>query len=84
MLHHPNSFKGAREQLDQFLVEDADHDPLRARGVRQRPQEVEGRSHPERFPHRRHEAHGRVVLGREQEPQSDVVDALRDVVEIQF
>jgi hypothetical protein len=53
----------ARLDADQVLVEDAHHLVGRARGVRERSQDVEDGAHAELLAHRRGVLHGRMVVG---------------------
>ena len=57
---------------------DAEHPVPRARGVRERAEEVEDRPDPELLPHRRRVAHRGVMRPREHEPEAELVDRERD------
>ena len=57
---------------------DADDLGPRAGGVRQRPEHVEDRAHRELAPDRRRIAHRRMVRGREEEAEAELVDRALD------
>src|SRR5215218_430376 len=66
------------EGLDQIGRVDPDDLGPGARGVRQRPENVEDRSGRELLPHRRRVLHRRMVRGRKQEAETEGVDRVRD------
>ena len=80
--HHvfrPQFLQHARLDTDQIAVEYT-HDLVRRTGwIGQRPQNIQDRAHAQFFSHRRRVLHGRVMIRRKHETDTDLTNAIGDL-----